>query len=86
MGLIPGSGRSPGRGHGNPLQYSRLGESHGRKSLAGYSPYGCTESDTTEATEHTKVAEHTNKQTTMTELSKNLRCDSYEVIQHLEKQ
>ena len=22
MGLIPGSGRSPGRGHGNPLQYS----------------------------------------------------------------
>ena len=24
VGLIPGSGRSPGRGHGNPLQYSRL--------------------------------------------------------------
>ena len=24
MGLVPGSGRSPGRGHGNPLQYSRL--------------------------------------------------------------
>ena len=23
-GLIPGSGRSPGGGHGNPLQYSRL--------------------------------------------------------------
>ena len=23
-GLLPGSGRSPGRGHGNPLQYSRL--------------------------------------------------------------
>ena len=22
--LIPGSGRSPGGGHGNPLQYSRL--------------------------------------------------------------
>ena len=22
MGSIPGSGRSPGRGHGNPLQYS----------------------------------------------------------------
>ena len=21
MGLIPGSGRSPGEGHGNPLQY-----------------------------------------------------------------
>ena len=24
MGLIPGSGRSPGEGHGNALQYSRL--------------------------------------------------------------
>ena len=23
-GLIPGSGRSPGEGHGNPLQYSCL--------------------------------------------------------------
>ena len=26
-GLIPGSGRSPGRGNGNPLQYSSLGNS-----------------------------------------------------------
>ena len=26
------------------------GESHGRRSLVGYSPWGCTESDTTEAT------------------------------------
>ena len=25
MGLIPGPGRSPGGGHGNPLQYSCLG-------------------------------------------------------------
>ena len=25
MGLIPGSGRSPGEGHNNPLQYSCLG-------------------------------------------------------------
>ena len=25
MGLIPGSGRSSGEGHGNPLQYSCLG-------------------------------------------------------------
>ena len=25
VGLIPGSGRSPGRGHVNPLQYSCLG-------------------------------------------------------------
>ena len=25
LGSIPGSGRSPGEGNGNPLQYSRLG-------------------------------------------------------------
>ena len=25
VSLIPGSGRSPGEGHGNPLQYSCLG-------------------------------------------------------------
>ena len=27
VGLIPGSGRSPGEGNGNPLQYSCLGDS-----------------------------------------------------------
>ena len=32
---IPGSGRSPGGGHGNPLL---PGESHGQRSLVGYSP------------------------------------------------
>ena len=31
------------------------GESHGQRSLAGYSPWGRKESDTTEATEHTHV-------------------------------
>ena len=30
LGLIPGSGRSPGEGHGNPLQYSRLENSMDR--------------------------------------------------------
>ena len=30
MGLIPGSGRSPGGGHGNPLQCSYLENSMGR--------------------------------------------------------
>jgi len=44
-GSIPGSGRSPGGGHGHPLQYSCLGNPHGQRSLAGYSPWGRTESD-----------------------------------------
>ena len=44
LGLIPGSGRSPGEGNGNPLQYS----SYGQRSLVGYSPWGRKESDTAE--------------------------------------
>ena len=47
-GSIPGLGRSPGEGNGNPLQYSCLEKSHGPRSLVGYSPWGCKESDTTE--------------------------------------
>ena len=49
-GSIPGLGRSPGGGNGNPLQYSYLdrGESHGQRSLMGYSPWDHKESDTTE--------------------------------------
>ena len=43
-GSIPGSGRSPAEGHGNPLQYSCLEKSHGQRSLAGYSPWGPKES------------------------------------------
>ena len=46
-GSIPGSGRSPGEGNSNSLQYSCLGESHGQRSLAGYSQRGHRESDTT---------------------------------------
>ena len=38
--LIPGWGRSPGEGNGNPLQYSCLVKSHGERSLVGYSPWG----------------------------------------------
>ena len=48
QGLIPGLGGSPGGGHGNPLQYSCLENPHGQRSLAGYSPWGHKELDTTE--------------------------------------
>ena len=40
LGSIPGLGRSPGGGHGNPLQYSCLEHPHGQRSLVGYSPWG----------------------------------------------
>ena len=48
--LIPGLGRSPAGGHGNLLQYSCLEKPHGQRSLAGCSPCGHKESDTTEGT------------------------------------
>ena len=47
-GSIPGSGRSPREGNGNPLQYSSLENPHGQRSLAGYSLWGHKELDTTE--------------------------------------
>ena len=49
-GSIPESGRSPGGGLGNPLQYSFLENPHRQRSLVGYSPRGHKESDMTEAT------------------------------------
>ena len=47
-GSIPGFGRSPGGGHGNLLQYSYLENPPRQRSLAGYSPWGRKELDTTE--------------------------------------
>ena len=38
MGSIPGLGRFPGEGNGNPFQYSCLENPHGLRSLVGYSP------------------------------------------------
>ena len=48
MASIPGSGRSPGVGNGNPLQYSYLENPRGQRSLAGYPPLGHKESDSVE--------------------------------------
>ena len=48
-------------GREDPLEKERQstlvflpGECHGQRSLAGYSPWHCKESDTTEATKHTQ--------------------------------
>ena len=48
VGLIPGLGRSPGEGHGNPLQYSCLENPMAR--MVGYMPWSCKVSDMTETT------------------------------------
>ena len=48
LASIPGLGRSPGGGHGNPLKYSSLENPHGQTKLVGYSPWGHKESGMTE--------------------------------------
>ena len=47
-GSTPGSGRAPGEGNGNPLQYSCLGNLMDRGACWVIGPRGCKESDTTE--------------------------------------
>ena len=48
LGSIPELGRPLRGGHGNPVQYSCLENTHRQGSLVGYSPWGHKESDTTE--------------------------------------
>ena len=55
MGSSLELGRSPGGGHGNPLQYSCLGKSHGQRILVGYSPWSCKESVRTEHAHGTTI-------------------------------
>ena len=57
VSLIPGWGRFPGVGNGDPLKFLP-GESHGERSLRVYSPWGDKESNTTErlsAAEHSTL-------------------------------
>ena len=55
MGLIPGLGIIPWRREWQFTPVFLPGESHGQKSLAGYSPWGHKESDTTEVTEQART-------------------------------
>ena len=48
MGLIPRSGRFPWRRKWQPTPVFLPGDSHGWRSLVGYSPGGRKESDTNE--------------------------------------
>ena len=53
-GSIPGSGRSPGGGHGNPLQYSCPENPMGRRAWQA-TVHRVAESDTTEATQQARM-------------------------------
>ena len=54
LGSIPGSGRSPGEGNGNPLQYSCLENPMDRGALWA-TVHGVTKSDTTERLHFTSL-------------------------------
>ena len=58
-GLDPRIGKIPWRRKWQPTPVSLPGESHGQRSLMGYSPQGHKESDTTEATLHTHTGPDT---------------------------
>ena len=49
-------GKIPWRWTWQPTPIFLTAESHGQRSLVGYSPWGRKESDTTEATEHARTA------------------------------
>ena len=73
MDSIPELGRSPGRGHGNPLQYSCLENPHGQRSLAGYSAQGHKESDTIEEAQNI----HRSKQLTTLNVGKDIELQEF---------
>ena len=55
MRFNPWIGKIPWRSKQQPTPVFLPGESHGQRNLVGYSPQGLKESDTTEATWHTKI-------------------------------
>ena len=62
LGSVPGLGKSPRGGHGNPLQHSCLENSHGQRSLVDCSPWGHKVSD---MTEQLSTAQNRNRLTDM---------------------
>ena len=68
-GSIPGLGKSPGGGHGNPIQYSCLEIPHGEISLVCYSPWGLKESDITERPRTTEQGV-----STLCDMGKQVKC------------
>ena len=56
-GFDPWVRKIPWRRKWKPTPVLLPGESHGQRSLAGYSPWGCKVSETTEATQHVIIEE-----------------------------
>ena len=63
MRVLSQVGKIPWRRAWQPTTVFLPGKSHRQRSLAGYSPWGCKESDMTEATEHTRMHMHAHTHT-----------------------
>ena len=63
LGFIPWVGKIPRRRAWQSTPVFLPGESQGQRSLAGYSPWGYKESDTTEVAKHACVCMHTHTHT-----------------------
>ena len=61
ISLIPGSGRSPGKGQGNSVQYYCL-KNLMDSSLADHGQWGCKGLNTTKVTEHGIALVYTSKE------------------------
>ena len=84
LGLIPMLGRFPWRRAWQSTPVFFPGESHGQRSLVGYSPWGHKESDTTEATQHAPTASGHIKLTSA--LGNTLLSDNYPRNSHWAEQ
>ena len=54
----PWVGKIPWKREWQPTPVFLPGQSHGHRSLAGYRPWGCTDSDRTESTEQQQQQQH----------------------------
>ena len=81
-GSIPGWGRSPGRGNGNPLQYSYLENPMDRGAWTGYSPKNFQESDMPEQLSTSHL--FTQKSAVVSLFSQRRSCKSYKSLDVLE--
>ena len=82
LSSITGLGRSPGGGHGNPLQCSCLKHPNGQRSLASHSPWGCQESDMTEqlSTQHKVINAYYNFELSLQFFTTFVICSFYSIL------
>ena len=60
LGFDPWVGKMPWKRKWQPAPVFLPGKSHGQRRLAGYSPWGWKESDTTEQPGHTNTRQNVN--------------------------